>query len=94
MTKEEALKLIDAKWWVGKTYREIAEFQMAEERLCCPFDIFHEAVEKTLNRPVWTHEFGLDWEGLKKELYGERKPPCLLDILKLLPSEKTVVVTT
>ena len=38
---------------------------MFESKLCMPFSIFQEAVEKTLGRPVWTHEFA--FYGIKKE---------------------------
>jgi hypothetical protein len=38
-----------SKFWEGMTHRQIADFQMCEERLCMPFSIFQEAVEKTLN---------------------------------------------
>jgi hypothetical protein len=43
----------------------------------CDFSDFHEDVEKRMNRPVWTHEFGSSemWEQLKI-LYRE-------DFLKL-----------
>ena len=38
------------------SYKEIAKFQINEERLCVPFDVYQKAVEKTLNRAVFTHE--------------------------------------
>ena len=60
--------------------------------LCMPFDVFHQAVEKTLGRPVYTHEFGLNYEGIKAELLDGADPPSLEDILNLIPEEKRVVV--
>ena len=92
VTKEEAVALADSKFWESMTLKERATFQMFEERLCMPFDIFHEAVEKTLGRPVFTHEFGLNIEGLKKELLGEEKAPSLEDIINMIPEEKRLVV--
>lgn len=54
--------------------------------------MFHEAVEKALGRPVWTHEFGLNWDGLKKELMGEAPAPTMQEIIDLIPEEKRIIV--
>ena len=94
MTKDQALALAGTEWWLHANHREIAEFQMGERLLCCPFSVFHEAVEKTLERPVYTHEFGLDWDGLRKELMGERDAPSFDAILALIPEEKRIVIDT
>gem|GEM_PF-5448199 len=56
MTKEQAIKLSESEFWKKMTFRQIAEFQLFEPLLCVPFEIFHEAMEKTLNRPIFTHE--------------------------------------
>ena len=92
ITEQQALDLIEKKWWIGKTYREIAEFQMFGKRLCCPFQIFHEALEKTLERPVFTHEMGMNWDGLCQELLGNKPKPTFEDILNLISIEKLIVV--
>lgn len=63
-----------------------------EEVFPVPFDIFHEAIEKTLGRPVFTHEFGLNREGLKKELFGEKESPTLEDVINLIPEEKLILI--
>ncbi len=58
-----------------------------------PFDVFHKAIEEALGRPVWTHEFGLNWDGLWLELMGEAdRPSNLADILALIPEDKRVLV--
>lgn len=57
MTKEEAIAKSNTKWWKTATQQEIAEFQLREPLLCCPFSIFHKAVEVFMGRPVFTHEF-------------------------------------
>ncbi len=46
---------------------EIAKYQLFERILMVKFDKFHEGVEKLLGRPVYTHEFGLNYDGLKEE---------------------------
>ena len=92
MTKEEAIALGETKFWEKMTPREIATFQMYEDKLCMPFDVFHKAIEEALGRPVWTHEFGLNREGLRKELTGDAPAPSMEDILNLIPAEKRIVV--
>ena len=92
ITKEQAIALSESKFWESMTPREIAEFQMFTDRLCMPFDVFHLAVEKALGRPVWTHEFGLDLDGLKAELRGERGAPTMIEIVNLIPADKRVLV--
>jgi hypothetical protein len=92
MREEQAVALYDSSWWVGKSFRDIAGFQLFEERLCCPFDVFQDAVEKSLGRPVFTHEFGLNVDGLKKEFLRIGDPPTLKEIIEMIPEEKRVVV--
>lgn len=92
MTKEEAIKLFKSEFWKDLSYKEIAIFQLFEDRLCMPFGIFHEAIEKTLNRPIFTHEFGLNRDGLKKELLGESPPPTFEEIINLIPENKRIAL--
>lgn len=68
MTHAEALEKVATRWWEVATPQEIATFQLREDRLCCPFDVFQLAVESTLGRPVFTHEFGMNRDGLLNEL--------------------------
>lgn len=92
--KELAIAYYDTEWWKDKSYRQIAEFQLFTAELCCPFNVFHEAVEKSLNRPVFTHEFGLDYDGICKEFLGEKEPPNMNEILSLIPQEKLIVINS
>lgn len=88
----EAVRLYESKFWEPMDHRARAMFQMFTEFLCMPFDVFHEAVEKTLGRPVWTHEFGLNVDGLKAELRGEQRPPSFADIVAMIPPEKRIIL--
>jgi hypothetical protein len=93
MTREQAIALVETKWWEGKTHRQIAMFQLFEDRLCMPFDKFHEAVEKALGRPVYTHEFGSAGnDGLRKELMGEKPAPTLDEIIEMIPEAKRILI--
>ena len=92
MTKDQAIAFYQSGAWKAMSDEERARFQISEDLLCMPFDVFHQAVEKTLGRPVYTHEFGLNREGLKAELLDGVDPPSLEDILNLIPEEKRVVL--
>jgi hypothetical protein len=94
MTKQEAVAFAKTEWWKGLGAREQVAFQLFEDRLCMPFDAFHKAIEEALGRPVYTHEFGLNRQGLQDEFRGLRAPATLTEILELIPEEKRVVVVT
>ncbi len=94
LTRKEAIAFFDGKCWEGWTHAKITHFQMGQDKLCIPFAIFHEAIEKTLGRPVYTHELGLARKRLLAELGGEVEAPTIDEILGLLPAEKLVVVVT
>jgi hypothetical protein len=91
LTKDQAIHLAESKWWEGKTDREIVEFQLFTKRLCMPFDLFHKAVESTLGRPVWTHEFGSAGR-LKEEFLGDKPAPTFDEIINLIPEDKRILV--
>lgn len=73
-TKEQAIAISETKFWRAMTDVEVARFQLFQKRLMVPMEIFQLATENALNRPVFTHEFGLNVEGLQKEfidLHGD-----------------------
>lgn len=92
MTSDEAKKLAKTDFWKAMSYRDRAVFQLFEDMLCMPFPVFHEAIEKTLGRPVWTHEFGLNRDGLQRELMGEQPTPTMDEIMALIPNDKRIVI--
>lgn len=92
LTQEQAKAFFDTGAWQRMTARERAVFQIEQDRLCMPFGEFHKAIEEALGRPVWTHEFGLNRDGLRAELAGKAKAPTFAEILAMLPAEKTIVV--
>ena len=71
LTTEQAIAFHDSGAWEKMTSQERAVFQMAQDKLCMPFGEFHKAVEEALGRPVWTHEFGLNRDGIRAELEGK-----------------------
>lgn len=91
LTQAEAIAKVETKWWEGKSYKEIVDFQLYEERLCMPFDKFHEAVGKVLARPVFTHEFA-DFKTLQEEYEGKREYKGLQEsIERIIPPDKPII---
>ena len=92
ITKEQAIELGKSEFWEKMTQEEIAEFQINTDALCMPFGVFHQAMEIALGRPVWTHEFGINVDGLRAELRGDKLPRTLQKIMDLIPPEKRIIV--
>ena len=90
--REAAIAMAETKWWVSRTPREICNVQLFTVELCCPFGVFHKAVEESLGRPVFTHEFGLNFDGIVAEFLGEKKQPTFNEIVAMIPEEKRVVI--
>lgn len=93
LTREQAIAFHDSGAWKQMDAKARAVFQMEQDKLCMPFSEFHAAIEEALGRPVFTHEFYLNRDGLRAELEGKAKAPTFADILAMLPAEKTVVLT-
>jgi len=93
LTQKEAIAFAQGGTWKSWSDELIASFQLSQDKLCVPFDRFHEAIEKVLKRPVYTHEFA-DPDKLRLEFNGVRKAPTIHEILALLPKDKTIMVLT
>lgn len=91
LTEEQAIAIYYSKIYENWTDDEIVKFQLFTERLCMPFDKFHEAVEHILHRPVWTTEF-IDTMGLQKEYLGEKDAPTFEEIISLIPENKRFIM--
>ena len=64
---EASKRYEDKHWWESTDSLTIGMYQLFEPTLMVPFDKFHEGLEKLLDRPVFTHELGINYEGLKEE---------------------------
>ena len=91
LTKEQAIKFYNSKEYENWTPNRIVDLQLFQDRLCIPFPVFHEAIEKVLKRPVFTHEFAFR-DRLVKEYRGDKPAPTLEEIINLIPKEKRVVI--
>ncbi len=92
LTREQAVALYESNFWEGMDARDIAVFQVTNDRLCMPFDVFQIAMEEALGRPVFTHELA-NSDNLKRELFGDKPTPTLAEVLNQIPAEKRIVIT-
>ena len=92
LTTEQAIEFAKSKVYEDWTNEQIVRFQLFQEKLCMDFSRFHEAIEKVLDRPVFTHEFGLNYEGLVLEYLGEKKAPTMEEIIELIPEDKRLII--
>jgi len=79
-TQQEVIAFAKSGEWEKLSHEERAKLQLNQELLCMPIGVFHEAIEKALDRPVWTHEFARV-SMLREELEGEREAPSLGEII-------------
>ena len=90
-TKEEAIAFAESGVWKTWTDEQIVRLQLFQGKLCMPFSRFHEAMNKVLDRPVYTHEFAYPDE-LKKEYLGAKKAPTFEEIINLIPADKRIII--
>ena len=94
LSKQKAIEFHDSKIWEDWTYEQIAKFQLWQDRPCVPFNVFHEALEKSLVRPVGTHELGSNYEEIKKEFLHGQPAPTMKEIMELIPKDKRILIKT
>ena len=92
LTKQQAVDLYKSKFWLTMSANEIVRFQLFENLLCIPMDVFHEALEKELGRDVFTHELKEVWR-LQSEFLGDMSAPSFEEIMDLIPEEKRIIVS-
>ena len=80
LTREQAIQFADQEKYKSMSASEIEHFQINQKCLCMPFGVFHGAVEETLGRPVYTHEFA-NPDSLRNELLGKIPTPTLGEII-------------
>ena len=90
--RDRAIAMAKTEWWKGLPHSSIAYTQMIIEELVMPFDVFHEALESTLGRPVFTHELGMNLDGIWLEMNGRAEAPSFEKIISMIPAEKRVVL--
>ena len=91
LTRRQATALYESSFWMGLAYVERARFQLSEDRLCMPFEVFVEAVERALGRTVTVGEF-LDSKALLSEMTGEHRRLDIDELIDLLPEDKRILL--
>ena len=93
---EEAISLNQSPEWAAAS-----DLEKSRVQIDCQWCIFknlselHESMEDALGRPVWTHEFALNREGLRRELFGdEAATPTMQEIIEMVPEGKRLVVVS
>lgn len=91
LTKEQAIELAKTEWWKDVNFASVAAFQVTQNKLCCPIDVYKESLVKTLNREVFTHELSQP-EKLIAEMNKEKKAPSFAEIVAMMPQGKSAVI--
>lgn len=73
MNREQARAYFESDAWKSLSDYELVRLQLNEERMCVPWPVFHSAIGRVLQRPVFTHEFATNFMGLIAEF--EAVPP-------------------
>jgi len=94
LTEEQAKELFKTNFWEKMNYEERTKFQTVQNRVCMPWDVYHEAISKYLDRPVYTHEFmKSNQEKLYNEVFNGAPAPTFEEIVNLIPEEKRIIIT-
>lgn len=93
LTEQQARDFAETGWWKELPADAIVAFQLYESRLCMDFHDFHGAVEESLGRPVFTHEFALNYDGLVAEFECKAERPTMAEIVNMIPIEKRLVIS-
>ncbi len=90
--RDKAIALAESGWWKTASAKEIVDVQLFTQELCMDFGDFQGAMQECLGRPVFIHEFGLNYDGLVAEYLGERTAPTFAEIISLIPADKLIMV--
>lgn len=85
--KSEAKRIFASKEWETMSFQQKVKLQLYTAELLMPWEIFHEAVEKCLNRGVMTHEFAKP-ELLQAEFEGKKRSPTMTESIAIIEEIK------
>lgn len=91
LSRADAMKLYRTRFWEEMSPHDRSLFQLFEENICMPLDIFQESLEAALGRPIQASEFDRP-ENLRREFLNGKEPPGPEDILALIPKEMRLML--
>jgi hypothetical protein len=91
LTKNQAITLFESGAWKRWSNDKLVWFQLNQNCLCVDWGHFRGAIESVLGREVYSHEFGVNRQGLIDEFKGIVAPPSLDDIISMIPMEKIII---
>lgn len=68
--RDNAVKMYQKGWWVGKPYRDIALVGLSLQELTVPLTTLHLAVENTLARPISIEQVKTNPDELLRKILG------------------------
>lgn len=83
LTEDECVAFGTGGEWQNWSDDQIGAFQLFQDRLCVPIDVFHRCIEVTLGRPVFNIEF-CDIQRLRDEYLGKRPEGTFADVLRMV----------
>lgn len=79
-----AKAFLNSEWWNIASPEDIVNVQLFVQEVCCPSDVFREALDNVLNRAVSTEELNNSYDALCKEVLKGRSAPTEKDIERTL----------
>ena len=92
LSEKQAIAFYDSKIYEDWTPYQVVRFQLFQKKLALPLDLFHKSLENVLDRPVWTHELGMNRQGIINEFLGTGAAPTFDEIVGMIPQEKLILL--
>ena len=92
MSRLQITAFIKQRLWESMSWEELAKFQVTQETLCVPFDLYRNAAERTLGRPLFNLQLANGRERVKSELFGGTPPESLREVIDIIPLHKRMVL--
>lgn len=89
ISKEQSIKLAESGVWKEWDPHKLVRFQLFQKRLSVDFAAFHEALEAVLDRPVFTHEMGINYDGIVEEYLDvtNTSVPTFKELVEYIPED-------
>jgi len=94
LTKTQAVAFIETKAYEDLTYKQIADFQILQERVCVPFSVYHGAATEATGRCIMSDELyhPLGMKGIIIDLMKKAPISTFDEIMELIPAGKRIEI--